>query len=350
MENPAREIESVVRSLTQGSPDEQRNAIYRYYAPGAAFEHPFCRVPSFKGVHVPGIGNVDSRALIAAIYRWYKILSPGTRLSIDSCAHDPQTQTLYLSLTQTFSIRFLPFHRAPVRLTSVLHLAEAPPATPAAPSAAAAPAAASATGASSPGDGDDHATMVHPTPPPPYDAAQEKLHAVQEGAEPSYAAVTAGDASASPPRGKRRRSSSASASASGRAKTGAKPGAAGGEEERGKGQEKKAQRWVIEAQWDFYTAPDQARLVAGVSPASAVIGVLQLVSMAWCVAAAAAAERVLGMLRPVEAFVVAGWEYLRLVAHLLWNSALGEMRTRVEGSRGRRVKGSGKEKKAGGRI
>jgi hypothetical protein len=60
----------VVKTLTQGPPDEQREAIYRYYAPGATFEHPFCRVPSFKGVQVPVLGELDSRMLIAAIYRW----------------------------------------------------------------------------------------------------------------------------------------------------------------------------------------------------------------------------------------------------------------------------------------
>ncbi|KAG7284844.1 hypothetical protein NEMBOFW57_009459 [Staphylotrichum longicolle] len=51
--------------------------------------------------------------------------------------------------------------------------------------------------------------------PPPYDAAEEKLHAVQEGAEPSYAAVTAGEASATtsrqPQQGKQSRCGAAGA-------------------------------------------------------------------------------------------------------------------------------------------
>ncbi|KAL2130371.1 hypothetical protein VTI74DRAFT_6553 [Chaetomium olivicolor] len=70
MENPARDIKGVIQSLTQGTPDEQRDAIYRYFAPGATFDHPFCRVPSFKKLHLPGVGELDSRALITAIYRW----------------------------------------------------------------------------------------------------------------------------------------------------------------------------------------------------------------------------------------------------------------------------------------
>ncbi|KAK4103618.1 hypothetical protein N658DRAFT_514439 [Parathielavia hyrcaniae] len=164
MENPAEEIRHVIRALTQGTPEEQHDAIYRYYAPGATLEHPFCRVPSFTDLKVPGVGHFDSRALITATYRWYKILSPRINLKIESCVLDEQTNTIYLRIFQVFSIWFIPLHRAPVRLVTVLHL------TPTIPSDAG-------------------------SPPPPYDAAREKLHAVQEGAEPSYAAVASGGAS-----------------------------------------------------------------------------------------------------------------------------------------------------------
>ncbi|KAL2156892.1 hypothetical protein VTH06DRAFT_2566, partial [Thermothelomyces fergusii] len=118
MENPAQDIKQVVRTLTQGTPDAQRDAIYRYFAPGAAFEHPFCRVPPFKDLQIPGVGVFDSRVLIAAIYRWYKILSPKIEFEIKSCAHDERANLLYLSVSQVFSIWFLPLHRAPVRLVS----------------------------------------------------------------------------------------------------------------------------------------------------------------------------------------------------------------------------------------
>jgi hypothetical protein len=89
----AREIKDVVRSLTQGSPDEQQAAIYRYFAPGATFEHPFCRVPSFKKLHVPGVGEIDSRALIAAIFRWCKLHTPQTTYGQPLTLPLPQTRS-----------------------------------------------------------------------------------------------------------------------------------------------------------------------------------------------------------------------------------------------------------------
>jgi hypothetical protein len=89
----AHEIEDVVRSLTQGSPDEQQDAIYRYFAPGATFEHPFCRVPSFKNLHVPVVGEDDSRALIAAIFRWCKSRTPRNTYGQPLTLPLPQTRS-----------------------------------------------------------------------------------------------------------------------------------------------------------------------------------------------------------------------------------------------------------------
>lgn len=66
MDNPVEEVTGVVHQLTQGSPDEQTEAINAYFTPNASFTHPFCRTGSFEG----------SRNLIHAIYKWYKILSP----------------------------------------------------------------------------------------------------------------------------------------------------------------------------------------------------------------------------------------------------------------------------------
>ncbi|KAK3307018.1 uncharacterized protein B0T15DRAFT_528949 [Chaetomium strumarium] len=173
MENPASDIKRVVKTLTQGPPDEQLEAIYRYYAPGATFEHPFCRVPSFKNVHVPVLGELDSRMLIAAIYRWYKILSPKISLEIESCAFDEQTNIVYLRIFQIFSIWFIPFHRSPVSLVTALHLRPVSEPT-------------------------SSELQENQPPPPPYHAAEEKLHAVQEGTEPSYASVAKGEASPPP--------------------------------------------------------------------------------------------------------------------------------------------------------
>lgn len=122
MEHPIKDIRGVVRSLCQGNPDEQQNTITRYYSPSASFVHPFCRVPSFETTTLPFIGDINSRALIQAIYKWYRFLSPQIDLQIESTVFDQRTNHLYLSINQTFSIWFLPFHHSPVHLVTVLHL------------------------------------------------------------------------------------------------------------------------------------------------------------------------------------------------------------------------------------
>ncbi|KAL1842058.1 hypothetical protein VTJ49DRAFT_6128 [Mycothermus thermophilus] len=194
-------------------------------------------------------------------------------------------------------------------------------------------------GASSP----DVNAIINPTPPPPYDAAQDKLHAVQEGAEPSYAAVTAGDAPASPTTSSRRRSSSGAGAGAG---AGAGTRAAGGGEE----EDKKKKKWVIKAQSDFYNTPDQARLVAGVSPASVVTSLMQLTATVWCAAAAGVVGWVFGMLRPITVSVMLWFEYLRFVVRRLWYYALGGIHSEGYGSGVGRMKGGGDEKKGRGRI
>lgn len=70
MEHPVKEIRNVIRSITQGTPNQQHDAVYKYFTPGASFQHPFCRVPSFQNVHIPGVGDFDSRAVIVAILKW----------------------------------------------------------------------------------------------------------------------------------------------------------------------------------------------------------------------------------------------------------------------------------------
>ncbi|KAK0636943.1 hypothetical protein B0T17DRAFT_520324 [Bombardia bombarda] len=122
MEHPVKDVRGVIRALCQGTPEEQRDAVNRYYLPSASFVHPFCRVPSFEGVKVPLVGELDSRMLLLAVYRWYKILSPKFELEIESTVFDQRAGLLYLTILQTFSIWFIPFHKAPVRLVTVLHL------------------------------------------------------------------------------------------------------------------------------------------------------------------------------------------------------------------------------------
>lgn len=106
------DIADVVHRLTQGTPKQQEEAINEYFTTDASFTHPFCRTGSFEG----------SRWLIHAIFRWYKVLSPKIDLTVNSVALDETNLTLYVNISQIFSIWLIPFHRAPVNLTTVLQL------------------------------------------------------------------------------------------------------------------------------------------------------------------------------------------------------------------------------------
>jgi hypothetical protein len=69
-----KEIPGVIHLLTQSPPSLQRAAIDKYFTIDAAFSHPFCRTWSFP----------NSRLLVAATYRWYKIMSPQIDLTVQS--------------------------------------------------------------------------------------------------------------------------------------------------------------------------------------------------------------------------------------------------------------------------
>ncbi|KAK0722253.1 hypothetical protein B0T26DRAFT_627241, partial [Lasiosphaeria miniovina] len=116
-----KDVRRVIHALTQGTPDEQQEALYRYYAPSASFVHPFCRVPSFQGVRVPGYGQLDSRTLILSVLKW-QILSPKIDIKVESSVFDQRANLLYVTSAQTFSLWFVPSHKAPVRLVTVLSL------------------------------------------------------------------------------------------------------------------------------------------------------------------------------------------------------------------------------------
>jgi hypothetical protein len=79
----AAEIARVIRHLTQGTYREVDAAIDAFFVRDAAFVHPFVRVPRFS-FNLPGVGNVNSRMIIHAIYRWYRFLSPETQVTIAS--------------------------------------------------------------------------------------------------------------------------------------------------------------------------------------------------------------------------------------------------------------------------
>ncbi|KAF1916370.1 hypothetical protein BDU57DRAFT_516448 [Ampelomyces quisqualis] len=112
MENPVKEIPGVIHLLTQSPPSIQHETIETYFTPNASFTHPFCRTGSWH----------ESRWLIAAIYRWYKILSPRIDLDVQSVAFDEANLILYVQVSQIFRIWVVPFYYAPVQLTTVLHL------------------------------------------------------------------------------------------------------------------------------------------------------------------------------------------------------------------------------------
>jgi hypothetical protein len=78
-----KQISSVIKSLTEGSPADQKNALDTYFLPDSSFIHPLCRVPSFKNYTLPLIGDINSRWVIWMIYRWYKILSPRIVLDVE---------------------------------------------------------------------------------------------------------------------------------------------------------------------------------------------------------------------------------------------------------------------------
>ncbi|GAB1318960.1 Putative flavin-binding monooxygenase-like protein [Madurella fahalii] len=262
MEHPVKEIRNVIRSLTQGTPDEQQDAVYRYFLPGASFMHPFCRVPSFVGLKLPGAGELDSRALIVAILKWYKILSPKIELDIESCVFDQRTNLLYVKISQVFSIWLIPFHRAPVSLVTVLHLAPAP-----------APAPHSSSSATVNGTSSANANPPS-TPEQPYDAAQEKLQSIQEGSEPSYAAVVASGPEASASTDQDKDSKQGGGKGGSRGAVAAKGSTDAGSS--------KPVRYYIKKQEDLYQVNEFLKFVL-LAPGASVCGAFQLLATMVCV-------------------------------------------------------------------
>ncbi|KAL4952279.1 hypothetical protein BDW69DRAFT_168082 [Aspergillus filifer] len=112
MEDPVKEIPKVIHLLTQSPPSLQETTIDRFFTSNASFVHPFCRVWSYDG----------SRWAVKKIYQWYKIMSPHIDLKVNSVAYDKDNLKLYVSMHQVFSIWVIPFHTAPVNLTTVLSL------------------------------------------------------------------------------------------------------------------------------------------------------------------------------------------------------------------------------------
>ena len=146
------EIPHVIHNLTSTSPSTQQHTLLTYFTPNASFTHPFCRTGSFnfgsspipdltdarlisphpqpKSSAAPSASStklqLNSRQLIAQVYRWYKILSPRIELDVQSVAFDAQSLLLYVSIHQIFRIQLVLFYRADVRLTTLLELTHDP--------------------------------------------------------------------------------------------------------------------------------------------------------------------------------------------------------------------------------
>lgn len=112
-----RDIEGVIKKLTTGTPQVQQDTLRKHFVADAAFIHPFCYVPRFTKAPVLGFSSLW---VLLCIYRWYRILSPKIDISIDSVAFDEKQGLLYVSIRQVFSIWFVPFYSAPVKLVTVL--------------------------------------------------------------------------------------------------------------------------------------------------------------------------------------------------------------------------------------
>ncbi|KAE8414796.1 hypothetical protein BDV36DRAFT_264276 [Aspergillus pseudocaelatus] len=116
MEDPVSEIPTVIQHLTQSPPAQQAQTIEKYFTPDASFVHPFCRIQHFRG----------SRWVVQKIYQWYKVMSPRIEMKIHSIAYDSDNKKLYVTMSQIFTIWIVPFHVAPVTLTTVLSLTTNP--------------------------------------------------------------------------------------------------------------------------------------------------------------------------------------------------------------------------------
>jgi len=100
MENPKNEIASVVKLMTaSNSPDIQRQAIEKYFASDAGFNHPLCQVERGK----------NSRNKILGIYQWYRNMSPNIDLEVDEVVYNNDAHKIYLNVSQRFHIFASPF-------------------------------------------------------------------------------------------------------------------------------------------------------------------------------------------------------------------------------------------------
>ncbi|GAA98701.1 uncharacterized protein L969DRAFT_91377 [Mixia osmundae IAM 14324] len=115
MDDPAREVSSVIESLLAApSPDRLNETLQQYYTSDAAFEHPLCRVAS----------RPQSIKAIANIYLWYHTIADVVKTDVKSVAFDEANSRLYLDVTRIVNLRITPFKPVRLRLIIVLNLAK----------------------------------------------------------------------------------------------------------------------------------------------------------------------------------------------------------------------------------
>ncbi|ODQ54621.1 hypothetical protein SAICODRAFT_89482 [Saitoella complicata NRRL Y-17804] len=117
MEDPVKEIGSIIHALTTtSSPDEQRETVRKYFTEDASFDHPYVLIEHGK----------NSRDYIEKIYQWYKVMSPEIKLTVHGVAWDERNHKLYIDAEQVFTHFFLPHIHCTVRLTTKITLRPTP--------------------------------------------------------------------------------------------------------------------------------------------------------------------------------------------------------------------------------
>lgn len=113
MQNPAQEVEYVVKALVEArDATEQAIALRTYYTPNASFDHPLCSVTSGKQSRDHGL---------LQIYQWLRCMSNST-IVVHSKAFDSQKNQLFLEATQTLRPTLAPFVGIPAKIFVVLRL------------------------------------------------------------------------------------------------------------------------------------------------------------------------------------------------------------------------------------
>lgn len=192
-----------------------------------------------------------------------KILSPKIDLDIESVVFDQRTCQLYMTISQVFSIWFIPFYKAPVRLITVLQLVPSHQQQ-------------NATTTNGGGNTNGSSTNGNQTP-------IHHLNGTDED-EPSYAEVLAG--SPASPSSSARGGNSSSTHTNGSRSSG-------------------PNRYMIKSQDDHYQVNEFLKFILGV-PGAYLWYIWQLLSTAACIVGVIIFTPIMGILAPYIAKRVRG--------------------------------------------